>query len=64
MCSRYTVQKGQIWVMGTVTLSAKRSNPPCSRHAVGMQYAVGVSAKGSTHTVGYAVGAQCTVCMQ
>ena len=29
-----------------------------------MQYAVGVSAKRSTHTVGYAVGVQCAVCMQ
>ena len=45
------MQKGQIWVVGTITFSAKRSNPPCSgcavhsRCAVGMQYAVGVSAK-------------------
>ena len=34
--------------MGTVSFSAKRSNP----HAVDVQYAVGVNAKGSTHTVG------------
>ena len=59
------MQKGQIWVVGTITFSAKRSNPPhsgCavrSRCAVGTQYAVGISAKRSTpHTVGvqYAVG--------
>ena len=54
------VQKGQltqwtwhIWVMGTITFSAKKVKP----HAVGMQYAVGtqyavsVSAKRSIHTV-------------
>ena len=49
------VQKGQLtqWtsyqilVVGTVTFSAKRSKP----HAVGMQYAVDVSAKRSIHTV-------------
>ena len=43
VCSRYAV----------CTFSAKRSNPHsgvCSRYAVGMQYAVGVSAKRSTHT--------------
>ena len=33
--------------MGTVTFSAKRSNPT----QWGMQYTVGVGAKGSTHTV-------------
>ena len=47
-------------MVGTVTLSTKRSNPQsgvCSRYAVGtqytvgMQFAVGVSAKRSTHTV-------------
>ena len=43
------MQKGQltqwtwhIWVVGTITFSAKRSNP--------MQYAVGVSAKRSIHS--------------
>ena len=57
-------------MMGTITFSAKRSNPPrsgCavrSRCTVGMQCTVGVSAKGSTHTVHYAVGAQCAVCTQ
>ena len=41
-------------VVGTVTFSAIRSNPHsgvCSRYTVGMQYAVGVSAKRSNHTV-------------
>ena len=33
-----------------LTFSAERSNP-CSGYVVGMQYAVGVSAKRSTHTV-------------
>ena len=47
------MQKGQIWVVGTVTFSAKRSKPHavCTRCAVGMQYAVGVSAKRSTDIV-------------
>ena len=55
------VQKGQlvqwtqqIWVVGTVTFSAKRSNPPHrvgTQYAVGTQCAVGVSAKRSTGTV-------------
>ena len=50
-------------MLGTVTFSAKRSNP----HGVGtqcavcMQHAVGVSAKRSLHTVGYTVGAQYAV---
>ena len=39
-----------MWVVGTLTFSAKRSNPHAvgdtvRRYAVGMQYAVGVSAK-------------------
>ena len=34
-----------------VGVSAKRSNPPRSAHAVSAQYAVGVSAKRSTGTV-------------
>ena len=41
----------QIRVVGAVTLSAKRSLYPHAVDAVGMQYAVGVSAKRSTHTV-------------
>ena len=60
VCSMYTVRsrcqykKGQptqwtqqIWVVGTVTFSAKRSN----LMPWGMQYGVGVGAKRSTHTV-------------
>ena len=40
-------------MVGTVTFSAKRSNPMQwgMQYAVGTQYAVGVSAKRSTHTV-------------
>ena len=34
----------QIWVVGTITFSAKRSNHTVG-YAVGMQYPVGVSAK-------------------
>ena len=37
--------------MGTITFSAKRSLYPHAVDAVGTQYAVGVSAKRSTHTV-------------
>ena len=48
-----------MWVVGTVTFSAKRSKP--MQCAVGTQYALGVSAKRSTHTVGYAVGTQYAV---
>ena len=36
-----------MWVVETITFSAKRSNPI----QLGMQYAVGVGAKRSTHTV-------------
>ena len=56
--------------MGPLPLVQKGQSPAhsgCevhSRCAVGTQYTVGVSAKGSTHTVGYAVGVQCAVCMQ
>ena len=54
------MQKGQltqwtwhIWVVGTITFSAKRSNPMQwgMQYAVGTQYAVGFSVKRSTHTV-------------
>ena len=38
-------------MVGTVTFSAKRSLYPHAVDAVGMQYAVGVSAKRSIHTV-------------
>ena len=41
-------------MVGTVTFSAKRSNPPQAvgvQYAVGMQCTVGVSAKRSTGTV-------------
>ena len=41
------MEQGQIWVMETVTFSAKRSKSLCSGYAVGTQYAVGVSAKRS-----------------
>ena len=32
--------------------------------AVGVQYALSVSAKRSTGTLGYTVGSECTVCIQ
>ena len=41
----------QIRVVGAITFSAKRSLYPHTVDAVGTQYAVGVSAKRSTHTV-------------
>ena len=37
--------------MGAITFSAKRSLYPHAMDAVGTQYAVGVSANRSTHTV-------------
>ena len=49
------VQKDQIWVVGTVTFSAKRSNPTqwvrSTQWVCSMQYAVCVSAKRSSGTV-------------
>ena len=54
------MQKGQltqwtwhIWVVVTITFSTKRSNP--TQYAVGIQYAVGVSAERSTHRVDLAI---------
>ena len=44
----------QIWVVGTVTFSAKKVKPYAMGYAVGAQYAVGVSAKRSTHKVDFA----------
>ena len=44
----------QIWVVGTVTFSAKRSKTHAVGYAVGTQYAVGISAKRSTYTVDFA----------
>ena len=41
----------QIRVVGAITFSAKRSLYPHAVNTVGTQYAVGVSAKRSTHTV-------------
>ena len=38
-------------VVGAITFSAKRSLYPNAVDTVGTQYAVGVSAKRSTHTV-------------
>ena len=53
--STHTVDLANM-VVGTVTFSAKRSNPTQwgMQYAVGAQYAVDVSAKRSIHTVGLA----------
>ena len=52
--------------MGTITFSVKKvkTHAVGTQCAVGVQYALSVSAKRSTGTLGYTVGSECTVCIQ